>query len=151
MGKVKISVVFILSGILLHMAYAQDIPKIPSKYVLKNKAIYKKGWIDFNKNGKMDVYENPKADINDRIDDLLRQMNLDEKTCQMVTLYGYKRVLPDDLPTPEWKNKLWKDGIGAIDEHLNGFVQWGLPPSDNPYVWPASRHAWALNEVQRFS
>lgn len=150
MGKVKISVVFILSGILLHMAYAQDIPKIPSKYVLKNKAIYKKGWIDFNKNGKMDVYENPKADINDRIDDLLRQMNLDEKTCQMVTLYGYKRVLPDDLPTPEWKNKLWKDGIGAIDEHLNGFVQWGLPPSDNPYVWPASRHAWALNEVQRF-
>ena len=44
----------------------------------------------------------------------------------------------------------WKDGIGAIDEHLNGFQQWGLPPSDNPYVWPASRHAWALNEVQRF-
>lgn len=150
MGKVKISIIFILSGILVHMAYAQDIPKIPSKYILKNKTIYKKGWIDFNKNGKMDVYENPKADINDRIEDLLRQMNLEEKTCQMVTLYGYKRVLPDDLPTPEWKNKLWKDGIGAIDEHLNGFQQWGLPPSDNPYVWPASRHAWALNEVQRF-
>ncbi|MDE5626794.1 MAG: glycoside hydrolase family 3 protein, partial [Candidatus Amulumruptor sp.] len=56
----------------------------------------------------------------------------------------------DDLPPPEWKNKLWKDGIGAIDEHLNGFQQWGLPPSDNQYVWPASRHAWALNEVQRF-
>ncbi len=77
-------------------------------------------------------------------------MTLDEKTCQMVTLYGYKRVLKDDLPTPEWKELLWKDGIGAIDEHLNGFQQWGLPPSDNAYVWPASRHAWALNEVQRF-
>lgn len=36
---------------------------------------------------------------------------------------------------------LWKDGIGAIDEHLNGFQQWGPPPSDNAYVWPASRHA----------
>lgn len=24
------------------------------------------------------------------------------------------------------------------------------PPSDNENVWPASRHAWALNEVQRF-
>ena len=23
--------------------------------------IYHKGWIDFNKNGKMDLYENPKA------------------------------------------------------------------------------------------
>lgn len=77
-------------------------------------------------------------------------MTLDEKTCQMVTLYGYKRVLKDDLPTPEWKQMLWKDGIGAIDEHLNGFQQWGLPPSDNENVWPASRHAWALNEVQRF-
>ena len=60
------------------------------------------------------------------------------------------RVLKDDLPTPEWKKALWKDGIGAIDEHLNGFKQWGLPPSDNPNVWPASRHAWAINEVQRF-
>ena len=60
----------------------------------------------------------------------------------MVTLYGYKRVLKDDLPTPEWKELLWKDGIGAIDEHLNGFQQWGLPPSDNAYVWPASRHTW---------
>lgn len=48
------------------------------------------------------------------------------------------------------EDQLWKDGIGAIDEHLNGFQQWGLLPSDNEYVWPASKHAWALNEVQRF-
>ena len=114
------------------------------------KTMYQKGWVDFNKNGQMDVYENPKALLEDRIEDLLNQMTLEEKTCQMVTLYGYGRVLKDDLPTPEWKNKLWKDGIGAIDEHLNGFRQWGLPPSDNENVWPASRHAWALNEVQRF-
>ncbi|WP_101690482.1 glycoside hydrolase family 3 N-terminal domain-containing protein [Dysgonomonas massiliensis] len=119
-------------------------------YKIPKNSIYKNGWVDFNKNGKMDIYENPSAPINDRIEDLLSQMNLEEKTCQMVTLYGYKRVLQDDLPTPEWKNKLWKDGIGAIDEHLNGFQEWGLPPSDNPFVWPASRHAWALNEVQRF-
>ncbi|BEH00277.1 glycoside hydrolase family 3 N-terminal domain-containing protein [Bacteroides sedimenti] len=119
-------------------------------YKLQNKAIYKKGWIDFNKNGKKDIYEDPTAPLDDRIEDLLKQMTVEEKTCQMVTLYGYKRVLPDDLPTSEWKNKLWKDGVGAIDEHLNGFQQWGLPPSDNPNVWPASRHAWALNEVQRF-
>lgn len=134
---------------------AQSDPRIPTAKELirynpsKNK-MYQKGWIDFNKNGKMDVYEDPTATIEDRIEDLLSQMTIDEKTCQMVTLYGYKRVLADDLPTPEWKNKLWKDGIGAIDEHLNGFQQWGLPPSSNPFVWPASRHAWALNEVQRF-
>lgn len=133
----------------------QTDPRIPPAkdlitYKLPTKSIYHKDWIDFNKNGKMDIYENPAASLEERIEDLLSQMTVEEKTCQMVTLYGYKRVLADDLPTPEWKNKLWKDGIGAIDEHLNGFQQWGLPPSDNPFVWPASRHAWALNEVQRF-
>ena len=49
------------------------------------------GWIDLNKNGRMDVYENPKAPIERRVDDLLRQMNLDEKTCQTATLYGVGR------------------------------------------------------------
>ena len=53
--------------------------------------IYHKGWIDFNKNGKMDVYENPKADLDARIEDLLSQMTVEEKTCQMATLYGYRR------------------------------------------------------------
>lgn len=131
-------------------AMAQNRTQIPATYKPARTEMYKKGWIDFNKNGKKDVYEDPSASIDNRIEDLLRQMTLEEKTCQMVTLYGYKRVLKDDLPTPEWKQKLWKDGIGAIDEHLNGFQQWGLPPSDNEYVWPASKHAWALNEVQRF-
>ena len=113
--------------------------------------IYHKGWIDFNKNGKMDVYENPNAKVEERIEDLLSQMTLDEKTCQMVTLYGYRRVLQDQLPTPEWKNKIWKDGMGAIDEHLNSFKGWNTPlTTESPYIWPASNHAWALNEVQRF-
>lgn len=129
---------------------AQKTAKIPAVYKPAKSEMYKKGWIDFNKNGMKDVYENPDALLDARIEDLLGQMTLEEKTCQMVTLYGYKRVLKDDLPTPEWKQMLWKDGIGAIDEHLNGFQQWGLPPSDNENVWPASRHAWALNEVQRF-
>lgn len=128
----------------------QTVPRIPATYKPSKSEMYHKGWIDFNKNGVKDVYEDPSAPVEARIENLLGQMTLEEKTCQMVTLYGYKRVLKDDLPTAEWKQSLWKDGIGAIDEHLNGFQQWGLPPSDNPYVWPASRHAWALNEVQRF-
>ena len=95
----------------------------------QKKEIYHDGWIDLNKNGRMDVYENPKAPIDQRVNDLLSQMNVDEKTCQTATLYGVGRgrgqndaPLKDELPTPEWKNKLWKDGIANIDEHLNG---WG--------------------------
>ena len=110
------------------------------KFRTKNRKMYHKGWIDLNKNGVKDVYE-----------DLLSRMTTDEKTCQMVTLYGYGRVLADPLPTPEWKEKLWKDGMGAIDEHLNGFRQWGMPiEMYSPYLWPASTHAAAMNEVQRF-
>ena len=143
----------ILTALLLSgttLLSAQKTTKVPAVYKPVKTEMYRKGWIDFNKNGVKDIYEDPTATLDARIEDLLKQMTLEEKTCQMVTLYGYKRVLKDDLPTPEWKQMLWKDGIGAIDEHLNGFQQWGLPPSDNENVWPASRHAWALNEVQRF-
>ncbi|WP_075318724.1 beta-glucosidase [Bacteroides togonis] len=146
----KLIVTTLLAGGCLSILYAQTTKTTPKTYKPTKTEMYRKGWIDFNKNGVKDVYEDPNAPIDARIEDLLGQMTLDEKTCQMVTLYGYQRVLKDDLPTPEWKQALWKDGIGAIDEHLNGFHQWGLPPSDNENVWPASRHAWALNEVQRF-
>ena len=147
MKKLIVATLLLGSGTLLS---AQKTAKIPAYYKPAKSEMYHKGWIDFNKNGIKDIYEDPAATLDARIENLLQQMTLEERTCQMVTLYGYKRVLKDALPTPEWKQMLWKDGIGAIDEHLNGFQQWGLPPSDNENVWPASRHAWALNEIQRF-
>ena len=147
MKKLIVAILLLGSGTLLS---AQKTAKIPAYYKPAKSEMYHKGWIDFNKNGIKDIYEDPAAILDARIENLLQQMTLEEKTCQMVTLYGYKRVLKDALPTPEWKQMLWKDGIGAIDEHLNGFQQWGLPPSNNENVWPASRHAWALNEIQRF-
>jgi beta-glucosidase len=110
------------------------------------KDIYHSGWIDLNKNGRMDTYENPKADIEQRVNDLLSQMTLEEKTCQTATLYGYNRVLKDELPTADWKNQIWKDGIANIDEHLNG---WGAG-SKSIYATDLEKHVWAMNEVQRF-
>jgi beta-glucosidase len=87
--------------------------------------IYKKGWIDFNKNGVKDVYEDPSAALESRVADLLSQMTMDEKTCQMATLYGSGRVLKDSLPTPGWENEVWKDGIANIDEQANGLGTFG--------------------------
>ena len=118
---------------------------IPQNHTTK-KDIYHSDWIDLNKNGRMDVYENPKVDIEKRISDLLSQMTLEEKTCQTATLYGYNRVLKDELPTPDWKNQVWKDGIANIDEHLNG---WGAG-SKSVYATDIEKHVWAMNEVQRF-
>ena len=110
------------------------------------KDMYHAGWIDLNKNGRMDVYENPKIDVERRITDLISQMTLQEKTCQTATLYGYNRVLKDELPTLDWKNQIWKDGIANIDEHLNG---WGAG-SKSVYATDTEKHIWAMNEVQRF-
>jgi len=84
------------------------------------KEIYHDGWIDRNKNGTKDPYEDPSLPVDKRIEDLLGKMNLDEKTAQMGTIYGFKRVLKDPRPTPKWKQRIWKDGIGNIDEHANG-------------------------------
>jgi beta-glucosidase len=77
--------------------------------------IYHGGWIDFDKNGKKDIYEDPAQPVEKRVDDLLSRMTLEEKTCQLATLYGYGAVLKDHLPLPGWKDSVWKDGIANID------------------------------------
>jgi len=111
--------------------------------------IYQKGWIDLNKNGKKDIYEDPKQPVASRVSDLLRQMTLEEKTNQMATLYGWKRILKDSMPTENWKNEIWKDGIANIDEHLNGFLDWGVT-SQAAVVKDLKHHVFAMNETQRF-
>ncbi|MGQ1784625.1 glycoside hydrolase family 3 N-terminal domain-containing protein [Saccharicrinis sp. GN24d3] len=110
--------------------------------------IYHKGWIDFNKNGVKDIFEDPMQTIDARVADLLSQMTMEEKTCQMVTLYGYSRILKDELPTPEWKNSAWKDGIANIDEHLNSIAF--RPKTETQYSFPYSKHAEAINTIQKW-
>ncbi|MFR9534600.1 MAG: glycoside hydrolase family 3 N-terminal domain-containing protein [Rikenellaceae bacterium] len=105
--------------------------------------IYQDGWIDFNKNGVKDIYEDPTQSIDKRVADLISQMTIEEKAAQCATLYGYKRVLADELPTPEWDNEIWKHGIGNIDEHLNGL-------RETEHDYPFSNHPKAINIVQRW-
>ena len=116
--------------------------------VSRGASIYKKGWIDFNKNGKKDVYEDPTQPIGKRVDDLLSQMNLNEKTCQLATVYGYGRILKDSLPTPNWKNEIWKDGIANIDEQLNGLGRAYRRNYD--MIYPYSNHVKAIYKTQRW-
>ena len=52
---------------------------LPLSLCAQKATIYKKGWIDFNKNGKMDVYENPDAQIEDRISDTVIADDLGRK------------------------------------------------------------------------
>ncbi len=51
---------------------------------------------DLNKNGKLDVYEDRRAGVDERVADLLRQMSLEEKAGSMyITMIG---IAPDGSP-----------------------------------------------------
>jgi beta-glucosidase len=121
-----------------------------NKPVVIRKDIYHDGWIDLNKNGQRDVYEDTSQPAEKRVADLLSRMTVDEKTVQLATLYGYQRVLKDYLPTESWKTALWKDGVANIDEELTGYPYFEKEAPGVEYIWPPSKHAWALNEIQRF-
>lgn len=133
----------VLSLILLTAFSANAAPKKKAKA----NPMYHNGWIDFNKNGKKDIYEDPTRSIDERINDLLSQMTIEEKSCQLATLYGFGRVLQDSLPTEKWKTEIWKDGIANIDEMLNGVEgakrYMALTES-------YSAHVKALHQIQRF-
>ncbi|MEJ2504566.1 MAG: glycoside hydrolase family 3 N-terminal domain-containing protein, partial [Gemmatimonadota bacterium] len=89
-------------------------------------------------------FQDPDLPIDARIDDLLGRMTLEEKTMQTVTLYGYGRVARDPLPTPGWREELWADGLGNIDEQHNHVES----TTEFAYPWP--EHVRALNETQRW-
>lgn len=133
----KLLLLLVLQGLLIQISSAQK----PN--------IYHKGWIDFNKNGKMDVFEDPSQPIDKRVADLLSQMTIEEKTCQLATLYGYKRVLKEEMPAASWKNEVWKDGIANIDEELNNLAsRTDMAPTQ--YSFPFSKHAAAINTIQKW-
>ncbi len=93
----------------------------------------------------MDVYENPAAPTEARLNDLLSQMTLEEKTCQLATLYGSKRVLKDIAPTAKWKEEIWKDGIANIDEQGNGIGRLG-----NHLSYPYAKSVQNKHDIQRW-
>ena len=97
----------------------------------------------------MDVFEDPSQPIDKRINDLLSQMTVEEKTCQLATLYGYKRVLKEEMPAESWKHEVWKDGIANIDEELNNLTS-HTDAAPTQYSYPYSKHAEAINTVQRW-
>ena len=49
-----------------------------------------KNYIDYNKNGKKDVFEDSTRPINERVEDLLKQMTFDEKQGQLLMDLGWQ-------------------------------------------------------------
>jgi beta-glucosidase len=78
---------------------------------------YHLDWIDFNKNGKQDKYENPKLPAEERVRDLMQQMTLEEKVGQLLTPYGwpmYERKGNTIIITDELKKEVTQRHIGSL-------------------------------------
>ena len=107
--------------------------------------IYHEGWIDLNKNGEKDVYEDPEAAEDARIEDLLGRMTRAEKAMQLVTLYGYPSACKDKFPTEKWLGRAWKDGIANVDQAADAFAN-----GENETNRTPERNARYINNLQRF-
>jgi len=142
MKRITRPAILLLACALFGLAPATPPAAAPQYPFATNAAMYRDGWVDFNKNSRKDVYEDPAAPLDARIDDLLGQMTLDEKSCQLATLYGYRKYTKDILPTEQWKNEIWKDGIANIDQHADAEL---IAETRTPEL-----HAKLLNTTQRF-
>lgn len=65
-------------------------------------SIYHQGWIDLNKDGKMNVYEDSSQPVGKRVKDLLKRMTLDEKIGQLWQIDLPKKL--DDLAISRVRN-----------------------------------------------
>lgn len=65
-------------------------------------------------------------------------MTLEEKAGQLVTYYGFNKVLEDSVPTLAWKQTALRNGVANIDEHLNG------------EIYDLKRLVACMHETQRF-
>ena len=79
-------------------------------------SIYHTGWIDLDKNGRKDIYENPSQPVARRVDNLLKRMTLDEKIGQLWQAHMDKdsdKAFADQLKRGEVSSFL--DGSALIE------------------------------------
>jgi beta-glucosidase len=93
---------------------------------------------DLNKNGKMDVYEDSRQPIEKRIQDLLKQMNLEEKAGMM--FYSAVRVNKDgtieEEPAKDFLSSISPVGVNEINtHHITHFNLFAVPAPDTLAMW----------------
>ncbi|MBI9050999.1 MAG: hypothetical protein JEZ00_16375 [Anaerolineaceae bacterium] len=90
---------------------------------------------DLNKNGKMDIYEDPSQPVEARVEDLLSQMTLQEKTGSM---FIHGSIIRDDgaLEADPAKDKHQLLAKKQMDEHyMNHFNLWAAPAVKTIATW----------------
>jgi beta-glucosidase len=115
--------------------------KLPAVVLAESGLIRTEGdqtYRDLNKNGKLDIYEDPRQPIENRVQDLLKQMNLEEKAGMM--FYSPVRVNADgtieEEPAKDFLASMSPVGIKEIDKHhITHFNLFGVPAPDTLAMW----------------
>jgi beta-glucosidase len=102
-------------------------------------------YVDLNKNGKLDVYEDPTKPMEDRIQDLLKKMTIEEKAGMM--FYSPVRVNADgtidDKPATNFLANMSPVGTSEIDKHhITHFNLFAVPAPDTLAMW--------YNKIQKY-
>lgn len=99
---------------------------------------------DLNKNGKLDIYEDPRQPIAARVEDLLGQMTLAEKAG---TLFINGAVVNEDAtlePKPEMPALGGRVAVTQMrEQQMNHFNLWQIPAAQTVATWH--------NHLQRFA
>ena len=98
-------IAIIIGAVYTLVVYTKRSNKVKENYALlgEEAGVIKvdgKTYRDLNKNGKLDIYEDTGAKVNDRVNDLIDQMNIEEKAGTMfVGVIGMtKEGEPSDMP-----------------------------------------------------
>ena len=142
--SVILSILAVLLLVLGSIAVAQEagMQNTPPKTQTTPAEIYHNGWVDFNHNGTMDPYENPKLPLEVRLSNLLSQMTLQEKIWQMVQWYDWSSLANGNSFASEKAERIIGDhGIGGL------YIGHGFPAGSNtPVQW-----AEFTNAVQKYA
>ena len=113
--------------------YAMLGPEAP-KLEINNK-VYR----DLNKNGKLDTYENPEAQIKDRVEDLINQMNTHEKAGAIfIDMIGVNSDgTPMEYPTLSDPFSFFMEYSSAqiVKKKMNHFNIRASHPKENMVAW----------------
>ncbi|QIA09144.1 glycoside hydrolase family 3 N-terminal domain-containing protein [Draconibacterium halophilum] len=103
---------------------------------------------DFNRNGKLDIYEDYRKSKEQRTTDLLSKMTLQEKLAQLRVPYAEKqKIYKGNKFNPDVASEMYPDGLGEIHRISEGAILWSTPLEKTPN--PKDIIVLA-NETQRF-
>src|SRR5215475_971884 len=105
---------------------------------------------DLNKNGKMDVYEDPKQSIEARVRDVLKQMTIEEKAGMM--FINGARVNDDGTIQDKPATGMFAFAPNALklmrEKKMNHFNLWAIPSIEALAKWYNSMQKYAQDSTR---